>query len=114
MKHVKDLAPGVRLSWDDQTGLVWIDDYARGREHAAHPKIKRPRSADDMKRRGHWGPDDRCVPSQSFIYNIDRLSIHEPLDDVARQHCRCAGNHATQRWYDFAQQQWVESSPDVS
>lgn len=114
MKHAKELAPGITLFCDDETGIAWIEDYTTGKAHAAHPKVKRPRTAEDMKRRGYWGTEDRGVPSQSFTYNIDRLTIHEPLDDVSRQHCRCAGNHATARWYDFTQKQWVESASDVS
>ena len=114
MKHTQELAPRIVLMWDDETGIAWIENYMTGIGHAAHPNIKRPRSADDMKRRGAWGKDDRVVQSQSFIYNIDRLSIHEPLDDVARQHCQCGGNHATVRWYDLARQQWVASASEVS
>ena len=114
MQHTQALAPRIVLMWDDETGIARIENYLTGVGHAAHPNIKRPRSAEDMKRRGAWGKDDRVVQSHSFLYNIDRLSIHEPLDDVARQHCQCGGNHATQRWYDFARQQWVESTPDVS
>ena len=101
MQHTKELAPRIVLMWDDETGIARIENYLTGLGHAAHPNIKRPRSAEDMKRREAWGKDDRVVQSHSFLYNIDRLSIHEPLDDVARQHCQCGGNHATQRWYDF-------------
>jgi len=114
MTHTKALAPRIVLMWDDETGIARIENYLTGVGHAAHPNIKRPRSAEDMKRRGAWGKDDRVVQSHSFLYNIDRLAIYEPLDDVARQHCQCGGTHATPRWYDFARQQWVASAPDGS
>jgi len=110
MKHTHHLAPRITLYWDDQTGIAWVEDYRTGQGHAAHPNIKRPRTAVDMQRRGYWGKDERTVECQGFTYNIDRLLIEEPLDDVARQHCRCGGNHATTRWYDFPNQQWRETS----
>jgi hypothetical protein len=66
-----------------------------------------------MKRRGAGGKEDRVVQSQGFLYNnMDRLVIDEPLDDVARQHCQCGGNHTTARWYDLARQQWVASAAE--
>jgi PncC family amidohydrolase len=112
MKHTKELAPRMVLRWDDETGIAWIENYMTGIGHAAHPNIKRPRSADKMKRRGAWGKEDRVVQSQGFLDNIDRLVIDEPLDDVARQHCQCGGNHTTARWYDLARQQWVASAAE--
>lgn len=112
MKHTQVLAPKITLYWDDQTGIAWIEDFTTGKGHAAHPNIKRPRTVTEMQQLGYWGKDERTVKSQSFIYNIDRLVIDEPLDDVARQHCRCGGNHTTQRWYDLAQKQWVDTPPE--
>ncbi len=112
MQYTTALAPRLALMWDDETGIARIEHYLTGRGHAAHPNIKRPRSADEMKRRGAWGKEDRVVQSQGFLYNIDRLVIDEPLDDVARQHCQCGGNHATSRWYDLARQQWVASTAE--
>jgi len=114
MQHTKALAPRIALIWDDETGIARIENYRTGRGHAAHPNIKRPRLADEMKRRGAWGQADRVVQSHSFLYNIDQLAIDEPLDDVARQHCQCGGNHATPRWYDLTRQQWVDAASEVS
>src|SRR5207244_3141904 len=74
MQHTKELAPRIVLMWDDETGIARIENYLTGVGHTAHPNIKRPRSAEDMKRREAWGKDDRVVQSHSFLYNIDRLS----------------------------------------
>jgi hypothetical protein len=112
MQYTQELAPRIALMCDDETGIARIEHYRTGRGHAAHPNIKRPRSADEMKRRGAGGKEDRVVQSQGFLYNIDRLVIDEPLDDVARQHCQCGGNHTTSRWYDLACQQWVASAAE--
>ena len=71
MQHTKALAPRIALIWDDETGIARIENYRTGRGHAAHPNIKRPRLADEMKRRGAWGQADRVVQSHSFLYNID-------------------------------------------
>lgn len=109
MKHTRELAPGVMLMWDDVSGIARVENYNTGLGYAAHPNIKYPRSAEDMRKRGAWKADERTVESQRFIYNIDRLTIRDPLDDVARQHCRCGGKHDVAQWYDFANQQWVEA-----
>ena len=70
MQHTKELAPRIVLMWDDETGIARIENYLTELGHAAHPNIKRPRSAEDMKRRGAGGKDDRVVQSHSFLYNI--------------------------------------------
>ncbi|MBM3223390.1 MAG: hypothetical protein FJZ47_06275 [Candidatus Tectomicrobia bacterium] len=108
-KQLFKLTPKTTLYRDDETGIAWVEDFTTGVGYAAHPNIKRPRTVAEMLQKGHWGPDERTIRSQSFTYNIDRLVIEHPLDDVARQHCQCGGNHAATRWYDFPNQQWRDA-----
>ena len=78
---------------DDVTGIAWVENGSTGNGHSAHPNIHETGSIRGMKSMGHWGKDDRCVKSGGYIYNIDMLAVSDQLDNIARIHCRCGGEH---------------------
>ena len=51
-------------------------------------------SISGMKKLGYWGQNDRTVKTGGTIYNISRCVVTDPLDEIARQYCRCGGNHS--------------------
>ena len=85
--------PHVRLYRDTRTGIAWVANGETGLGHSAHPNIHSTGSIRGMKHLGYWRKDARCVSSHGFIYNVDSLVVSDELDDIARQHCRCVGQH---------------------
>lgn len=78
---------------DRKTGIAWVEDYRTGTGHTCHPSISETGSIRGMKQQGYWGKDDLIVKSHGFYHNIDRLVVSDDLDEIARQYCRCGGNH---------------------
>jgi len=98
---LKQLAPHIELHRDEKTGIAWVEDGTSGCGHSAHPNIDASGSVRGMKSRGFWRESDRTVRSHGFIYNIDSLVVSDKWDEVARQHCRCGGNHNTGNEFDM-------------
>lgn len=95
MSKVKlmDVRPYVTLYRDDLTGIAWVENGSTGMGHSAHPNIDSSGSIRGMKSLGYWAKDARTVRSHGFIYNIDMRIVHDELDALAAQHCRCGGSH---------------------
>lgn len=91
---IKEIRPYVELYRDNETGIAWVEDGTTGNGHSCHPNIGASGSVRGMKQRGYWGKNDRTVRCHGFIHNIDRLVVTDELDEIARQHCRCGGQHA--------------------
>jgi hypothetical protein len=79
----------VKLYRNDETGIAWVEDGTSGTGHSAHPNISATGSITGIRNLGYWKKDERCVRSHGFIYNIDRLSVSDELDEIAAQECRC-------------------------
>lgn len=92
-EQIKEIRPYVILYRDPKTGIAWVENGSTGQGHSAHPNIDASGSVRGMKQLGYWNKEDRCVRSHGFIYNIDRLIVTDDLDEIARQHCKCGGNH---------------------
>jgi hypothetical protein len=92
-QHIKEVAPCKNLYRDTRTGLAWIEDGSTGCGHSCHPNIDASGSVRGMKKLGYWAEDARTVRSHGFVYNIDRLSISDKMDEIAREHCQCGGRH---------------------
>jgi hypothetical protein len=90
---LRTIRPYVKLYRDSKTGIAWVEDGSSGMGHSAHPNIHGTGSVTGMRTRGFWGAKDRTVRSHGFIYNIDRSQVSGELDRIARDACRCGGNH---------------------
>lgn len=92
---LREIDPHFKLYSDPRTGIAWVENGHTGLGHSCHPSIDASGSIRGMKDRGWWGRRDRIVQSHGFKYNIDHLVVTpgDPLDELARQHCRCGGNH---------------------
>lgn len=90
---IKEIRPYVKLYRDNETGIAWVEDGTTGNGHSCHPNINASGSVAGMRKLGYWGKEDRTVKCHGAIYNIDRLSVDDELDEIARQHCRCGGKH---------------------
>lgn len=94
MKVLLDtIQPHAKLYRDSKTGIAWVANGSTGCGHSAHPNIDATGSIRGMKKLGYWRKNDRCVRSHGFIYNIDSLVVSDELDEIARQNCRCGGQH---------------------
>jgi hypothetical protein len=91
---VRQIQPHAALFRDPKTGIAWVEDGSTGMGHTAHANIASSGSVAQMKRKGFWGKEDRAVRSHGFIYNIDSCIVSNDLDRVARNECRCGGNHS--------------------
>lgn len=87
------IRPHVKLYRDPKTGIAWVANGESGCGHSAHPNIDATGSIRGMKAQGYWRKADRCIRSHGSIYNIDKLIVSDELDEVARQHCKCGGQH---------------------
>lgn len=90
---VRRIPPHAALFRDPKTGIAWVEDGSSGLGHTAHANIASSGLVAQMKRKGAWGKDDRAVRSHGFIYNIDSCIVSNKLDRIARDACRCGGNH---------------------
>lgn len=88
---LREVGPFQRLHRDRRTGIAWVENGRTGSGHSAHPNIAVTGSVEGMKNLGYWDRDARTVRSHGFIYNVDRLSISDPLDQVAADNCLCIG-----------------------
>lgn len=91
--HVRTIKQYVELFRDTRSGIAWVEDGTSGCGHTCHPNIDASGSVAGMKQLGYWRREDRTIRSHGFIYNIDRLVVTQELDEIARQECRCGGNH---------------------
>lgn len=89
----EEIRPHVRLFRDPVTGIAWVEDGTTGSAHSAHPNIHISGSVEGMRDRGYWGRNERTVTCNGWIYNIDRCVSDDELDEIARTHCQCGGNH---------------------
>jgi hypothetical protein len=90
---IREVRPYVRLYRDPKTGIAWVEDGSTGMGHTAHPNISATGSVRGMKSLGHWPKSARTVRSHGWIYNIDSCVVSNGLDKIARDACRCGGNH---------------------
>jgi hypothetical protein len=90
---LQEVRPYVTLYRDPNTGIAWVEDGEAGCGHSCHPNIDRTGSVRGMKQLGYWAKDARTVRSHGFIYNIDHVVVTGDLDELARQHCQCGGQH---------------------
>lgn len=88
---IREVGPYKELHRDRRTGIAWVKDGSTGTGHSAHPNIDASGSVAGMKARGYWRKDDRAVRSHGFIYNVDRLSVSDALDEIAAAECLCVG-----------------------
>jgi hypothetical protein len=88
---IKEVAPYIKLYRDTRTGIAWVENGQVGIGHTCHPNIDKTGSIRGMKKL-YWG-ECRTVRSHGFIYNIDRISVSDDYDELARQHCQCGGKH---------------------
>lgn len=73
---------------DDKTGVACVT-CGDGNLYTCHPNIDKTGSVRGMKQLGYWGKKDRVARCFGFIYNIDRVAVSSPLDDIAAQMCMC-------------------------
>ena len=90
---LQDIDECTTLYRDSRTGLAWVEDGHTGSQHSAHPNIDASGSVRGMKKLGYWGELDNVVRCRGTIYNISRVVVDDELDELARQHCQCGGNH---------------------
>jgi hypothetical protein len=90
---IKEIEPHIELYRDPGTGIAWVENGKTGGGHSAHPNIDVTGSVSGMKKLGYWAEDAKTVRSHGAIYNISRCSVTDPLDEIARQHCQCGGQH---------------------
>ena len=90
---VREIRPHVRLYSDPKSGIAWVENGEVGLGHSSHPNIAASGSVRGMKQLGYWEKDAKTVRSHGFIYNVDRVVVSDELDDLARQHCHCGGQH---------------------
>ena len=90
---IREVRPHVRLYRDPKTGIAWVEDGTSGMGHTAHPNISATGSVRGMKNLGHWPKSARTVRSHGWIYNIDSCVVTNELDRIARDACRCGGDH---------------------
>jgi hypothetical protein len=88
---VKKISENIAIYRCPATGITWVEDHCAGLRHSAHPNISNTGNVAGMRQRG-WNKD-QTKQADGYIYNIDRLIITDPLDEIARQYCRCGGNH---------------------
>jgi len=92
-EKIKEIAEYITLYWCPRTGIAWVENSKTGNGHSAHPNIDATGSVKGMKSRGFWKQHDRTVKTNGAIYNIDKLVVTDALDEIARQYCRCGGQH---------------------
>ena len=90
---IQEVRPHVRLYRDPKNGIAWVEDGTSGLGYSAHSNISSTGSVRGMKNLGHWRKTARTVRSHGWIYNIDSCIVTSELDEIAREACRCGGNH---------------------
>ncbi len=90
---LETIRPHVKLYRDPETGIAWVENGEAGCGHSCHPNISKTGSVRGMRNVGYWAKDCRTARSHGWIYNIDLLVTSDDLDEIARQHCQCGGNH---------------------
>jgi hypothetical protein len=93
-KLLKRIDDCTELYRDTSTGIAWVENGHTGNGHSAHPNIDVTGSVKGMISRGYWKASDKTVRSHGFIYNTSRLTVTDDLDELARRHCQCGGNHS--------------------
>ena len=86
---IKTIEQYVDLYRCPRTGIAWVENGKTGSGHSAHPNIDSTGSIKGMKSRGYWREKDRTKKTNGTIYNIDKLVISDPLDQIAADHCQC-------------------------
>ena len=89
---LKDLGLGRKLYQDSKTGLTRVEDGRSGTGHSAHPSAD-PGVTKSALRQRKWSDDDKIVRAFGLKYNISQLHCKDEWDHLARQHCRCGGQH---------------------
>lgn len=89
---IKKVSENIAIYRCPATGITWVEDHCAGIRHSAHPNISNTGNVAGMKQK-YWNKADRTEQTDGYIYNIDQLIITDPLDEIARQYCRCEGNH---------------------
>lgn len=87
---VKKISENIAIYRCSRTGIAWVEDCCSGLRHSAHPNISTGNIAGKQK---YWNKTGRTEQTDGYIYNIDQLVLTGPLDEIARQYCRCEGNH---------------------
>lgn len=90
IKKIDDITTLYR---DNKTGIAWVENGHTGSCHSAHPNIDGTGSVIGMKNLGYWRYNALIKRSHGTIYNISVCSVHDSLDEIARQHCQCGGCH---------------------
>jgi len=90
---IKQIDEFTNLYRDTKSGIAWVTNGRTGGCHSAHPNIDASGSARGMKNLGYWKYNALVKRSHGTIYNVSVCSIHDELDEIARQHCDCGGNH---------------------
>ena len=90
---LRDVNPHVHLYRDLKTGIAWVEDGYTGMGHSCHPNIAATGNVAGMKNLGYWDKTDQTVRSHGWIYNVSHVTVTDELDELARRHCRCGGNH---------------------
>lgn len=88
-KHLAQIAPHINLYRDPATGIAWVADGRAGVAHTCHPNISERGSVTGMRAKGWWKKSDRLVRSLGFIYNVEEVVAHDPLDRIAARFCEC-------------------------
>lgn len=88
---IKEIAPYVELYRDPDTRLAWVENGQNGSEHSAHPNIDVTGSIRGMKEQGYWGKNDKVIRANGSYYNVSKKAIHDELDQIAADYCRCEG-----------------------
>ena len=90
---IEEITDFIGLYRDPETGIAWVEDGRTGNGHSAHPNIHSSGLVGGMVSKGFWSQQFKTVKSRGFIYNIAVCTVHDPLDELARKHCKCGGNH---------------------
>ena len=90
---IKQIGEHKALYCDSDTGVAFVENGSTGNTHSCHPNIDSSGSVKGMKKLGYWKKDARIARAHGTIYNIDSLVVTDELDEIARLHCRCGGQH---------------------
>ena len=88
-RHIQTIMPLVELYRYDSTGIALVEDGTTGNGHTCHPSIDSTGSVRGIKQSRAWRKNDRVVRCGGCIYNIDKFSVSDELDQIAANSCRC-------------------------
>ena len=87
---IRPLSPCAGLYHDLETGLAWVEDGDA--VHLCHPQVEP----------GQVVEEDQVMELDGVRYNVSLLRVTVELEELARQHCQCGGQHTL----------WGQRSPE--